>query len=56
MVSEYGLTEVWIPSDNQIAEVCEVDPSKFGKSNIFMSPDFIEDYEGDSNEGALILI
>jgi hypothetical protein len=52
MKEEYGLKEVWIPEDKDLEE----DYHHLPRSNIFMSPDFLEGHLGDKNESALILI
>lgn len=55
MVEEYKLREVWIPSDQEIEEEGH-DPKGFGKSNIYLSEDFLNDATEQDNEKALILI
>lgn len=52
MKNEYKLNEVWIPENK------DIDPSfhDLPKSNIYMSPDFSEEFTGQRNEAALILI
>ncbi len=52
MVHEYGLKEVWIPDDKRLEEEYRHLP----RNNIYMSPDFLPDFEGEKKEAALILI
>lgn len=50
MKTTYGLREVWIPEDEDL----EDDYRHLPRNNIFMSPDFQEDFKEDKS--ALILI
>ena len=52
MVKTYNLEELWIPEDRYLDEEYHNTP----KCNIFMSPDFSEEYTGQRNENALVLI
>jgi hypothetical protein len=60
MVNTYGLKEVWIPDNKTLMEALQTDNEDevkdFPRSNIYMSPDFLSDYQGDKNEKALVLI
>ena len=50
MINTYGLKEVWIPDNKKLMEVMgtddENDVKDYPRSNIYMSPDFLPDYDG----------
>ena len=52
MVKKYGLKEVLIPDDDELGPA----DSKTAKSNIFMTPDFIDPMIGKRSNNALVLI
>ena len=53
MTEVYGLKEVWVPEDRHLEEEYRHLP----RSNIYMSPDFLPDFEGaEKKEKALVLI
>ena len=60
MVNTYGLKKVLIPDNKTLMEAMytenEDDVKNYPRSDIYMSPDFLPDHQGDKNEKALVLI
>ena len=53
MISTYGLKEHWIPENKDLEDE---EWHQLPKSNIYLSPDFLPNYEGEKRDKALILI
>ena len=60
MVNTYGLIRVLIPDNKSLMEALGVDSEDdvkdYPRSDIYMSPDFLDDHQGPKNEKALVLI